>query len=163
MDKLFSVVSLTAGFSLGMDTALSDEQSQYFVVSTELVGDDDLRSLVFGADTVLKHLLDDTVPLAIVLVDDCSVGGGFVRVFENVYLCSMNYSVLSLTASSFYLVNHAFCDLCLSVKPMDVSMDALRSVCLPLRLSSSWFEQHYNENGLLCYAVEVKDSVSLVS
>ena len=153
MDDLFSVVSLTSEFSIDSDVEIGGGDKR-FLVSKGLVGISELESLMFGADVAAKQLLSDSVPFVVVPVNDCS-SEGFVRVFENVYFCSMMYSVLGLTKSEMYLLNKSFCSSCLSLDPEHVPLDVFRSVSSSLLSSSSWIKQQYNEKGLLCYGVQV--------
>ena len=164
MDNFFSVLSLSSDFSLDPDFIVGNGDSdsgitgRRFLVGSELPVESDVRLLASGADVVSKHLLDDKLPFVVVLFDDCGVGG-FTRIFENVYLCSLSYSILCLGESSFYLVNHAFCESCLSLEVGDVPFNVFRSVSLPLLLSSRWVTRQYKENGFLCYVVSRSDGV----
>ena len=160
MDDLFSVLSLPSDFSLDPDFVVGGGsiKGRRFVVGLEFLIESDVELLSYSADVISKHLLDDGLPFVVVFSDNCDVGG-FTRIFENIYLCSLSYSILSLSESTLYLVNYAFCRSCMSIDVEDVPFGAFRSVSLSLLSSASWFTRQYKENGLLCYVVSRPDGV----
>ena len=143
MDNLFNVTLLPASYSV------AGTDDSWYLIGSVPPSSADIESLMFGADVVSKHLLNADIPWVIVL----SNNNNGARVFQNVYLCSINTSILNIMTSHFFVVNKAFCNSCLSVDICEADLNILHENYLTWISCPSWIKQQYNERGMLCYTI----------